>query len=197
MFGLGSKDEDNRPDVDPETIVTYCDLRSANVTRQAEWDPGDFAKNMNWRVNELGGEVGEVCNVLKKLWREKCGVPGSRDTLEHLAEELADVIICIDLVAMQAGLAPELPDNPYKSAMGTMPDFGCRLLYSMGIIAGARHTSKKFDFCTGLSWLSKDVECCAKTFGIDLSAAVMAKFNATSAKVGLRTRLEFPVALTA
>jgi len=54
------------------------------------------------------------------------GIRGSRDTIEHLAEELADIIICADLIAMQAG--------------------------------------------------------------IDLDAAVAAKFNATSKKVGLQTR---------
>ncbi|MBY3263899.1 nucleotide pyrophosphohydrolase [Rhizobium laguerreae] len=104
----------------------FTDLRQANVARQKEWD-GDNQIDLAYRGNELAGEVGEACNVIKKLERERRGIAGSRDTVEHLAEELADIIICVDLVAMQAG--------------------------------------------------------------IDLNAAVRTKFNATSEKVGLRTRL--------
>lgn len=107
-------------------ITIYTTLRDANVARQKEWDAGNQI-DLAYRGNELAGEVGEACNVIKKLERERLGIAGSRDTVEHLAEELADVIICADLIAMQAG--------------------------------------------------------------IDLDAAVRAKFNATSEKVGLLTRL--------
>jgi NTP pyrophosphatase (non-canonical NTP hydrolase) len=104
----------------------YRTLRDANAARQREWDKGDQI-TLSYRGNELAGETGEACNVIKKLERERMGIRGSRDTVEHLAEELADVVICADLIAMAAG--------------------------------------------------------------IDLDAAVAAKFNATSKKVGLRTRL--------
>lgn len=104
----------------------FTNLREANIARQQEWD-GDNQIDLAYRGNELAGEVGEACNVIKKLERERRGIAGSRDTVEHLAEELADIVICTDLVAMQAG--------------------------------------------------------------IDLDAAVRGKFNATSEKVGLRTRL--------
>lgn len=105
-------------------------LRAANVERQALWCPEQIP-DLSFRGCELAGEVGEVCNVIKKLERERFGWIGSRDTVEHLAEELADVVICADLVAISAG--------------------------------------------------------------IDLDAAVIAKFNATSEKVGLPTRLAAPV----
>lgn len=104
----------------------FRSLRAANIARQDEWDPSDKL-TLAYRGNELAGEVGEACNVIKKLERERLGIAGSRDTVAHLAEELADVIICADLIAMHVG--------------------------------------------------------------IDLDAAVRAKFNATSEKVGLRTRL--------
>lgn len=106
--------------------VVFPTLREANRSRQAEWDVGNQI-SLAYRGNELAGEAGEACNVIKKLERERMGIRGSRDTVEHLAEELADVIICADLIAMSAG--------------------------------------------------------------IDLTAAVAAKFNATSEKVGLRTRM--------
>lgn len=81
----------------------YVSLRSANVARQKEWDAGNQI-TLSYRGNELAGEVGEVCNVIKKLERGWMGIKGSRDTQEHLAEELADVIICCDLIAMHMSI---------------------------------------------------------------------------------------------
>lgn len=102
-------------------------LRAVNEIRQAEWNPDDSI-TIEYRGNELAGEVGEACNVIKKLARERLGIRGSRATKEQLAEELADVVICVDLIAAQAG--------------------------------------------------------------INLASAVRSKFNATSEKYGLRTRME-------
>jgi len=100
-------------------------LRILNEIRQKEWDPTDVI-TLAYRGNELAGEIGEACNVIKKLERERLGIRGSRATIEQLAEELADAVICLDLIAMQAG--------------------------------------------------------------IDLNAAVIQKFNATSEKYGLKTK---------
>lgn len=109
-----------------EGDLTLAQLREANVKRQAIWC-SDEVPDLSFRGNELAGETGEANNVIKKLERERLGWRGSRDTVEHLAEELADVVICADL--------------------------------------------------------------CAITAGIDLSAAVVAKFNATSVKVGIDVTL--------
>lgn len=76
----------------------YTTLREANIARATEWQ-GDKV-DASFRGNELGGEVGEALNVIKKLERQRLGIKGSRDSVEHLAEELADVIICTDLIAM-------------------------------------------------------------------------------------------------
>lgn len=108
-------------------MTEYSTLREATIARQKEWDPNGQV-SLSYQGNELAGEVGEACNVIKKLEREAMGLPGSRATLQQLTEELADVLICVDLIA-----------------------------------AG---------------------------FGIDLDAAVRAKFNATSSKLGLTTRME-------
>lgn len=108
----------------------YTDLRSANRARQKEWDSGgQIAGPLGklWRANELAGECGEASNVVKKLVREELGIAGSRASLGDLADELADIVICTDLLAQE--------------------------------------------------------------YGIDLDAAVRRKFNATSEKVGLLTRL--------
>lgn len=78
-------------------------LRNANVVRQKEWDT-DNRISLSYRGNELAGEVGEACNLIKKLERERLGIRGSQTTAEALAEELADVVICVDLIAMQEGI---------------------------------------------------------------------------------------------
>lgn len=80
-------------------MATYEKLRDANRARQAEWDK-EGGITLSYRGNELAGETGEVCNVIKKLERERLGIRGSRDTVDHLAEELGDVVICADLIAM-------------------------------------------------------------------------------------------------
>lgn len=75
-------------------------LRTANEQRQIEWDDKSQL-SLSYRGNELAGEVGEACNIIKKLERERMGIRGSRATVEQLAEELADVVICVDLIAMR------------------------------------------------------------------------------------------------
>lgn len=79
------------------------ELQRAHVQRQQEWCP-DQKPDLSFRGNELGGECGEALNVIKKLERERHGWRGSRDTIEHLGEELADVIHCAILVAITAGI---------------------------------------------------------------------------------------------
>lgn len=78
-------------------------LRVANIARDKVWNPKKLL-SLSFRGNELGGEVGEAQNILKKIEREKLGLVGSRSTPEKLAEELADVIICVDLIAMEFGI---------------------------------------------------------------------------------------------
>jgi NTP pyrophosphatase (non-canonical NTP hydrolase) len=115
-------------DDSPES-AQFTTLRGANAARNREWDV-DGKITLAFRGNELAGEVGEACNIIKKLERERIGLVGTRATAQQLAYELADVVICADLIAMDAG--------------------------------------------------------------IDLDAAVREKFNATSKKVGLKTRFVEP-----
>lgn len=75
-------------------------LRDASKERQLLWDPEGKATPL-FRATELGGEVGEALNEVKKLEREKMGFVGSRTTKDKLADELADIIICTDLLAAE------------------------------------------------------------------------------------------------
>lgn len=78
----------------------FKSLREANILRDREWNPKKIL-SLSFRGNELGGEIGEAQNILKKLERERLGLVGSRSTPEALAEELADGHICLDLIAME------------------------------------------------------------------------------------------------
>ncbi|MDI6836749.1 MAG: MazG-like family protein [Rhizobiaceae bacterium] len=86
--------------------LTLADLQAFHIKRQDEWCP-DQKPDLSFRGCELGGECGEAQNVIKKLERERLGWRGSRDTREHLAEELADVIHCAVLCAITVGIEVE------------------------------------------------------------------------------------------
>lgn len=97
-----SKAEDGwvATDIKTDTAVTvYNTLRAANEARDKLWDPRGACDAM-FHALELAGEVGELCNVIKKLKREAAGLPGSRASSAELADELADVQICVDKLAM-------------------------------------------------------------------------------------------------
>lgn len=81
----------------------WTKLRTANIARDAVWNPNKLL-SLSFRGNELGGEAGEAQNVLKKIERERLGLVGSRATTQELGLELSDVIICVDLIAMEFDL---------------------------------------------------------------------------------------------
>lgn len=83
--------------------LTLSALQAAHIERQEEWCP-DQKPDLSFRGNEMAGEVGEACNVIKKLERERQGWRGSRATKDQLAEELADVIHTAILCAITAGI---------------------------------------------------------------------------------------------
>lgn len=81
-------------------------LRRANEIRQREWWSEDApAPTLSFRGNELAGEVGELCNLLKKIERKRLGLRGGIDVnTRDLANEMADVLICLDLLAADLGI---------------------------------------------------------------------------------------------
>lgn len=78
-------------------------LRAKNMERRKVWDPDDVLGvsviDALFRSNEMVDEADKAANEIKKLVREEIGICGACTTTEKLAEELADVIICVDLVA--------------------------------------------------------------------------------------------------
>lgn len=84
-------------------MLTFNQLRAANVERAKEWDPEDKLSRLFYAV-ALAGEVGEACNAVKKMEREEAQVAGSRTSLSELGKELADIVIYADILARKAGI---------------------------------------------------------------------------------------------
>lgn len=101
--------------------LTFEQLRYANVQRNKEWDPEGKISAL-FRSTEFAGEAGEICNVVKKIERERMGLKGSRSSLLDLAAELADTQITLDLLAMHysidIGAATILAFNKKSSEHG-------------------------------------------------------------------------------
>jgi NTP pyrophosphatase (non-canonical NTP hydrolase) len=88
-----------RPPAAP--VIYYNTLAEANEARQLEWTNSDKL-DLSYYGNAAAGEMGEACNVIKKLERERLGLDGSRATVADLATELADVEIYVSLIAIKA-----------------------------------------------------------------------------------------------
>lgn len=97
--------------------LTFDDLRFANVQRNQEWDPdnkisgafrglefsgevGEFIEAVQDQLVNLAIKTGTICNMTKKMERERLGLKGSRVSLIEIAKEFADAQITLDLLAM-------------------------------------------------------------------------------------------------
>jgi NTP pyrophosphatase (non-canonical NTP hydrolase) len=66
----------------------------------------------SWSLSDwataLSGEVGEMCNIIKKLNRVRDGIPGNKETPDQLRlklkHEIADVYTYLDLLTQAAGI---------------------------------------------------------------------------------------------
>jgi NTP pyrophosphatase (non-canonical NTP hydrolase) len=103
LFRSGQLSDAATSELEVSRVTVFNTLRDANLHRHREWF-GDKPVSLLFRATELAGEVGELCNAIKKLERERLGVKGSKATLEQLSDELADVVIAADLLAMQFGI---------------------------------------------------------------------------------------------
>lgn len=83
--------------------LTFNVLREANNSRQREW-PGNEQADTAFRAIELAGEAGEVCEAVKKFLRLKRGIKGSTATREDIASEMGDLLVSLDLLAVDLGI---------------------------------------------------------------------------------------------
>lgn len=90
-------------------MLTFDELRKQNVARCEE----AFHSLMAWSGTDWGcalaGEVGEACNIAKKIRRGDFSdyMPAdgiTNEGLDALADELADVICYADLMAARFGI---------------------------------------------------------------------------------------------
>ena len=101
--------------------LTFDSLRSGNIQRQAEWVGGDQI-DTSFRTIEIGGETGELMEAMKKYLRAQKGIGGTVTSLTDIADEMADVIIAIDLLAMD--LKIDLNDAVAKKFNRTSDKYG-------------------------------------------------------------------------
>lgn len=83
-------------------MTTLKEFQEACTKRRKESYPGADSHDLTWWTNAMAGEVGEACNVAKKLTR---GRPeDAKVTPQDLADELGDVVAYAAAVASYMGI---------------------------------------------------------------------------------------------
>jgi len=91
--------------------MKFSDVSKINLERALIWHKGGLNE---WSVtdwsNATAGEMGELCNAIKKLRRVEDGIsqakgPHTREeALRDIATEIGDVYLYLDLVAQRLGI---------------------------------------------------------------------------------------------
>jgi NTP pyrophosphatase (non-canonical NTP hydrolase) len=198
--------------------LRFDHLRSVNVARCLEgWhQPLDLWTADEWAV-AVGGEFGEAMNLVKKLNRDRDGIIGNDRPAsllrEELADELADTVIYIDLLAASEGLAldgaahfgdlllsgeirPYLHLPPARhlvtawryaaSATNSLQSAQWHRTAGAGIEAAQQHQDEAGDY---LFAAVTSIAAAARHYAIVLGDAVVDKFNRTSLRHGMPHRL--------
>jgi NTP pyrophosphatase (non-canonical NTP hydrolase) len=102
-----SIEETNRPLTTDYHNITH--ISNVNLKRCLRWHPEgiDSWSLSDWAV-ALAGEAGELCNVVKKLNRNRDGLVGNKgesdaQLIDALKAEAADVYLYLDLFAQRVG----------------------------------------------------------------------------------------------
>lgn len=182
-------------------------LRRANTDRQAEWPGGDRV-DLYFRAMELAGEAGELVNLLKKQVRLDRDISGTTETQEALTlairDEIGDVAVCLDLVGMEfpcaldtaAVFEPDLTrENLSRLAVVLDGKVGwvCETVddiietFESGLLQ--HRNDRKQEMEAALAEASDALENICTVLGLDVTSCTVMKFNATSAKHGLKTRI--------
>ena len=87
-------------------------MKFSEINRRRCESPKGFNHALSsWSLSDwmtaTAGELGEAANIIKKMNRNRDGIPGNvesaSDLRAMLADELADVVIYLDLLAQAAG----------------------------------------------------------------------------------------------
>ena len=91
----------------PLQALTFDAFRAANVARCLKWHPQGIESwsPSDW-LTAVTGELGELASLLKMRNRERDGLPGNKfsPTQKQIADELADVLTYLDLLAATLGV---------------------------------------------------------------------------------------------
>ncbi|MCD9147799.1 MazG-like family protein [Pseudophaeobacter flagellatus] len=184
--------------------IDFSNLRAANISRQAEW-PGNDKADLGFRALEVADEAGELMGALKKLARAQRGIAGNTLSMQDVADEMGDTVIALDLLAIEMDFHFRVwADNDWAHQAGPptpVEELALMLDAAVGNLSGfvadrlqedrgevrADSTDQKIRKHAGRTafW----VMCLADALGVDLETAITTKFNKTSEKYGMATRL--------
>jgi NTP pyrophosphatase (non-canonical NTP hydrolase) len=97
----------SQPVAQEPVSLTFDAFRKANVTRCIKWHPQGIE---SWSASDwltaITGELGELASLLKMRNRERDGLPGNKfsPTDKQVADEIADVLTYLDLLAAMLGV---------------------------------------------------------------------------------------------
>lgn len=191
--------------------MNFESLREANIKRQGEW-PGNVHADLAFRTLEVCGETGEFAEAVMNWLHLK-----QQSALAMLNDEMADVIISIDLLAHELGidlpmavsntLVFDIPSNEsldlgessnQNTALaikglevckfsGLLAESVKKLLRDQRGIAGECGSTDQV--VKQMANLIKSIDALAKMLDLNLAHIVANKFNKTSSKYGFATRL--------
>lgn len=177
--------------------MIFSTLREANDARQREWDTGGNI-DLSYAGNELAGEAGELIQTVVDL------LNGS-ENYEAFREEIGDVIICCDLIALRLGRPLCTMLNTHVAEAAADPALVKDLLIDLALeIGNVSNTIKKQerarfgmvgargsidDLMRNLFEIVEIVHAIASLFGEQAKSCVASKFNLTSTKYGLATKM--------
>lgn len=180
--------------------IDFQKLRAANIARQAEW-AGNEQADLAFRAVEVADEAGELLGAIKKVARAQRGIAGSTLSLKDVADEMGDTVISLDLLAIEMGFELGAPvSNPMSSlpllsqalmldsVVGDLSASVVELLAVRSMVK-PQDTEEAQRVYENLHRAIFWVMCLAAALGIGLETAVTAKFNKTSVKYEMATRL--------
>jgi NTP pyrophosphatase (non-canonical NTP hydrolase) len=120
----------SRAEIPPYASIPH--VSTAIFARALHWHPQGL---QSWSLSDwacaLAGETGELCNVVKKLNRNRDGLIGNKETPEQLqaalGDEIADVYVYLDLFARRAGFNLEDVVRKKFNEVSLRNGFGQRL----------------------------------------------------------------------